>query len=256
MDSTKRFSDKAVYYDKFRPRYPAEFLEFLKKELNLESSSVIADIGSGTGISSEIFLKNGNRVFAVEPNDAMRSAAETNLNAFENFVSIKGTAENTGMENLSANFIVCAQAFHWFNKELCKKEFLRILKPGGWVVLAWNERKTTGSAFLKEYDEMLIRVSEDYENVNHTGMTNDSMETFESFFGKNKFSLKVFYNEQVFDKDGLAGRTLSCSYVPREGHADYPVMMSNLNDIFEKFNKAGKVKFEYETKIFYGKLFS
>lgn len=254
MDSTKRFSDKVIYYDTFRPHYPDKMKEFLEKEINLNSFSVIADIGSGTGISSKIFLENGNKVFAVEPNNEMRSAAEIKFKNFRNFTSINGTAENTALDNSIVDFIVCAQSFHWFNKEQSRKEFLRILKPGGWVILTWNERRTSTSDFLKEYDNLLLRVSDDYENVNHTNMTNNNMETFENFFGRNNFRLKKFYNEQVFDKDGLIGRTLSCSYIPKENYPNYVIMMKCLEELFEKFNKNGKVKFEYDTKVFYGKI--
>lgn len=253
-DSTKRFSDKVDYYDKFRPRYPKKLIGFLESETGLNAASVIADIGSGTGISSEIFLKNGNTVFAVEPNDEMRNAAEMNFRTFQNFVSIKGTAEHTSLDHSGVDFIVCAQSFHWFNNERSRREFLRILKPEGWLILVWNERKTSGSGFLKEYDELLIRVSDDYENINHTNITNASLDIFEDFFGKGKVFLKVFYNEQVFDMNGLKGRTLSCSYVPREGHPDYNIMMKGLEELFEKYNEKGKVKFEYDTKVFYGRL--
>lgn len=251
MHPTQRFSDKVDYYDKFRPHYPKDLLLFLKQELNLESSSVIADIGSGTGISAGIFLKNGNTVYAVEPNDEMRKTAEKKFMQDVNFKSVNGTAENTTLPDSIADFIICAQAFHWFDAVLAKKEFLRILKPNGCTVLIWNERIASKKGFLKEYDDMLLRVSEDYNKINHAHLTNNN-KVFEDFFGTGNFYCKFFFNEQEFDESGLIGRTLSCSYIPQENHPKFPLMMNSLHDLFKKYNNEGKVKFEYDTKVFYG----
>ncbi len=252
--SVSRFSGKEKYYDAYRPGYPSEMFEFLSSRMKLSPKDIVADIGSGTGISTQIFLNNGNKTFAVEPNDAMREFSEKLFSGMKNFFSIKGTAENTTLDDSSIDFIFCAQAFHWFNKELCRKEFIRILKPGGWVILAWNERKTSGSDFLSEYDKLLLGVSEDYEKVNHTNITLNNNKVFEDFFGINNFEKKNFSNDQVFDLEGLVGRTLSCSYIPDEYKPEFRQMMNGLKKLFENYSRDGKIKMEYDTKLFYGRM--
>jgi hypothetical protein len=81
-DSTQRFSDRADHYVRARPNYPQAFFDFLRADLGLAPAWSIADIGSGTGISARPFLENGNTVYAIEPNAAMRLAAERILSQF------------------------------------------------------------------------------------------------------------------------------------------------------------------------------
>src|SRR5688572_15000399 len=150
-----RFSSRVENYIKFRPGYPKEVIDILKTDCGLTESSKVADIGSGTGILSELFLKNGNRVFGVEPNEPMRTAAERLLSAFPEFVSVDGSAEATRLEAGSMDFVAAGQAFHWFDRDAAKTEFKRILKPEGWVVLIWNERSIDSTPFLREYEKLL-----------------------------------------------------------------------------------------------------
>src|SRR5581483_3778885 len=149
IDSKERFSNRVADYVKYRPDYPRQILVMLREKIGLSPGWRIADIGSGTGISTGMFLENGNEVFAVEPNAKMRQAAEEWLGENPKFHSIDASAELTTLPGTCIDLIVCAQAFHWFDLGKCKIEFLRILKPGGWCALIWNERKTAGSRFLE-----------------------------------------------------------------------------------------------------------
>ncbi|MBA3694922.1 MAG: class I SAM-dependent methyltransferase, partial [Acidobacteria bacterium] len=167
MKTVERFSNRVENYVKYRPNYPGEVLHLFIDEMNLRKDSVVADIGAGTGISARLFLENGNQVFGVEPNEAMRRAAEEFLKDFSNFRSIDGTAENTSLEKRSVDFIVAAQAFHWFDKMKTREEFKRILNSDGFVVLMWNERQLEATAFLKDYENLLIEFGTDYETVRH-----------------------------------------------------------------------------------------
>jgi ubiquinone/menaquinone biosynthesis C-methylase UbiE len=130
-DSTKRFSNRVENYVKYRPHYPQEIINFLSEEIGLNSEKTIADIGSGTGISAELFLENGNKVYGIEPNKEMREAAEIYLEKYKYFISVNGTAEDTLLENDSMDIVLAGQAFHWFDVEKAKKEFKRILKGRG-----------------------------------------------------------------------------------------------------------------------------
>ncbi|HMQ78645.1 MAG TPA: class I SAM-dependent methyltransferase [Ignavibacteria bacterium] len=244
--STTRFTDRVENYIKYRPSYPADIIEYLKSEGILKSDSVIADIGSGTGISAELFLKKGNTIYGVEPNDAMREAAEKLLSAYSNFRSINATAEDTTLPDNSIDLIICAQAFHWFDIPKVKIEFNRILKPSGRVCLIWNERILDGNPFLVEYEKLLLKYGTDYKNVRHENIDEKKLnEFFESGFIK-----KTFPNKQVFDLAGVTGRLLSSSYTPQYNSPLYEPMLAELNEIFEKNQMNGRIEFLYDTNIY------
>jgi SAM-dependent methyltransferase len=250
IDSTKRFSSRVENYVKYRPDYPPDILELHREKCGLNGGSIIADIGSGTGILTELFLRNGNEVFGVEPNREMREAAERLLGKYPNFKSTSGKAESTALKDQSVDFITAGQAFHWFNREEARREFLRILKPCGWTVLIWNERELI-SPFARAYEHLLRTYATDYEAVNHK---HTDAKVVGSFFGANGFKQARFPNRQIFDWDGLEGRLLSSSYAPEPGYPKYPPMLEALNALFSSHQSEGKVTFEYATLVYYGQL--
>lgn len=249
-NSTTRFSDRVENYIKYRPGYPYELINFLKNECSLSGDDVIADIGTGTGISSEIFLKNGNIVKGVEPNPEMRNAADKLSDHYKNFKSINATAENTTLKDDSIDMIIAGQAFHWFDIEQCKIEFKRILKKTGYVVLIWNSR-ISKPGFMEDYEELLINFGTDYENVNHDNIDEPIIKKFYSPF---EYKRVTFPNKQEFNYEGLKGRLLSSSYVPLEDSPKYEDMLKASENIFEKNKIHDKVIMEYETVVYYGKL--
>ena len=249
-DPLSRFSNRSDNYAKFRPGYPAGVIEILKHDCGLNETSVIADIGSGTGILSEMFLQNGNSVFAIEPNAAMRQVAERLLQRDEKFRSINAAAEATTLGAESVDFVTAAQAFHWFDRARAKREFARILKPAGWVVLIWNERRLDSSVFLRAYEDLLLRYGTDYEKVRHEKVTGEIAE----FFSPENFELQTLENAQRFDFEALKGRLLSSSYAPNQDHPKFAPMLEELKGIFDANQQDGIVSFEYETKIYYGHL--
>ncbi len=251
QDFTNRFSGRVEYYIKYRPRYPNELIDFLVKELALSRSSVIADVGSGTGVLSEMLLKNGNVVFGVEPNKEMREAAENLLSEHPSFRSVNGSAEATTLDPQSVDFVTAGQAFHWFDVQKSRAEFSRILRPQGWTVLVWNARRTDSTPFLKAYESFLCRCGIDYREVNQRNVDDNVLN---QFFGSAGYRLKVFDNSQVFDYEGLKGRVLSCSYMPMEGHPGYESMIAELQQIFHQYQTDGTVEFEYDTEMYYGRI--
>ena len=216
----------------------------------MTAGSVIADIGSGTGKLTELFLENGNPVFGVEPNREMRKAGERLLKNFATFTSVAAAAEETTLPNASVDFIVAGQAFHWFDRMRCRKEFARILKPGGWVVLIWNDRKTEATPFLHEYEKLLQNYATDYSKVDHKNI--DDMVVHE-FFGYAPRKAKI-PSAQHFDFEGLKGRLLSSSYAPDEGQPGHAEMLRDLETIFNARQQDGRVDFAYDTVAYYGKL--
>jgi SAM-dependent methyltransferase len=197
-----------------------------------------------------MFLHNRNRVFGIEPNAEMKEAAEKNLASFSNFVSLSGKAESTTLQDHSVDFIVAGQAFHWFDREQSRNEFVRILKPNGFVVLLWNDRKQDTS-FSNAYENLLKTFAIDYEVVDHRLITD---EAFRKFFGGPHYGFKMFDNEQVFDLAGLKGRVLSCSYMPMPDHPRFNEMMAALEKLFDRFQQNGSVIMNYQTLMYYGHL--
>ena len=251
QDPTTRFSDRVENYVRYRPTYPPEVIGCLKEICSLTDKSVIADVGSGTGILTKLFLENGNHVFAIEPNREMREAAEKLLAEEENFTSVAGTAEDTGLPAGSVDFIVAGQAFHWFDRAKSKVEFQRILRPGGWVVLVWNERETETSPFLREYEAFLDAHATDYQRVNHTHI---SVEILREFYAPGTFQCSCFSNSQHFDFEGLKGRCLSSSYIPNAGHPGHESMLAGLKTLFDTHQSSGGfVRFSYQTRVYHGR---
>jgi SAM-dependent methyltransferase len=250
-DSKERFSSRVEDYIRYRPGYPAAILDVLRAERGLQAESVVADVGSGTGLLAQMFLENGNLVYGVEPNAAMREAGEQLLEKYPHFCSVAGSAEATTLPVASVDFVVVGQAFHWFEPATARAEFRRVLKPKGWVVIFWNERITDATPFQHEYELLVRRFGTDYEKVSATYPRGAQMI---SFFGPRGFAGKVFPYEQVFDFEGLRGRLLSSSYAPPLGHPNHQPMLVELMRLFSAHQKNGCVRFDYNTHMYYGQL--
>ncbi|HUB78728.1 MAG TPA: class I SAM-dependent methyltransferase [Bryobacteraceae bacterium] len=249
-DPTKRFSSRVEDYIRYRPSYPPEVISWLAAECGLAPESRIADIGSGTGILTKLFLDFGCDVFAVEPNAEMRAGAERQLASEPRFRGVAARAEATTLPDASVDFVTAGQSFHWFDAAAARAEFRRILTPHGWVVLIWNERLVTGG-FLAEYEEMLQRLSSDYGRVDHRRIDRAEIERF---FEHRAWRTASFPNQQDFGWNGIRGRLLSSSYAPLPGSPKYAPMMEDLAAMFEKYRQGGEVKLLYETKMYAGQL--
>jgi len=249
-DATQRFSSRVENYVRFRPGYPPEVFELLQRECGLAPDSVIADIASGTGIFTRMLAENGNRVFGVEPNDKMRRAGERLLESYSGFTSIAGTAEATTLPDHIVDIVAAAQAAHWFDREKARREFVRILKPGGWLVLLWNERRTDSTPFLREYEHLLLSYGTDYQEVRHERTTAEIAD----FFSPSPFRSRNLEMRQEVDYTGLEGRLLSSSYTPTSDHANYDTMLRELRRIFDAHQIDDRVSLDYNTLVYYGRL--
>lgn len=250
-DPTRRFSGRVADYARHRPGYPAALLQALRETTHLSAATVVADVGSGTGLSSRLFLEEGCLVFAVEPNAEMRRAAESLLGGHPNFRSVAGTAEDTTLEDASVDLVVSAQAFHWFDVEKARAEFARVLRPNGWITIVWNQRRTESTPFLRAYEALLRRWGTDYSEVkNRTADETRLRKLFES----GRFERRTFDNEQPLDLPGLRGRLRSSSYVPGEGHPDHAAMLRDLEARYHEFQEGGRVRFEYDTELYLGRV--
>jgi SAM-dependent methyltransferase len=248
-NTVERFSNRVANYVKYRPGYPPELLKLFNREMGLTKDSVIADIGSGTGLSTRPFLENGNTVYGVEPNEAMREAAEEYLKEFPNFVSHDGTAEHTNLADASVDFVTAAQAFHWFEPDAARNEFVRILRPGGYIVLIWNERQLDTTEFLRDYEKLLLKYATDYGRVRHENIDEEKL----GYFFQAGYERATYSNEQVFDLEGLRGRLLSSSYMPAENDPSFPALEKDLSGVFAKHAENGRIKIFYDTNIYFKK---
>jgi SAM-dependent methyltransferase len=249
-DATGRFSDRVENYVRYRPGYPPDVLRVLEAECGLAPGTVIADIASGTGLWTRVLLENCNPVFGVEPNAEMRAAGERLLTAFPKFTSVAGTAEATTLADQSVDFVTAAQAAHWFDRARSRREFVRILKPGGWLVLLWNERLTDTTKFLRDYEQLLLDYGTDYEEVRHERTT----DAVNEFFDPAPFQERGFAMRQEFDYAGIEGRLLSSSYAPGPEHPRHGQMLRELRRIFDANAVGGRAVFEYKTRLYFGRL--
>ena len=243
-ESTLRFSDRAGHYRLYRPEYPKEILQFLQDKTGLNTNSKIADIGSGTGIFTKLFIDSQHEVYAVEPNKEMRFQAEESLKANPNFHSINGTAEQTNLPGNFVDIITVAQAFHWFNPDETRKEFERILKQGGHILLVWNIMQSN-TPFLKAYNEL----KEYYAHtIVHTHRAN--LERIQEIFAPSPVLYHTLDQYQTLDMRGLIGHLESFSTTPQHHEEIYPEMISKLKALFNQYQQNSTVEIMYETKLY------
>lgn len=251
-DSTERFSSRVADYVRYRPDYPPALLDWLHRDIGMPTETLVADIGAGTGISTRLFLASGHPVIAVEPNAAMRAAAEQWLAPdYLRLKLVDGTAEATTLADHSVGLVAAAQAFHWFDTTAVRTEWARILHPGGLALVFWNSRLLDASPFLVGYEQLLLEFGTDYTQVAERYQDDDAMR---AWFGPGLRGMASFPNVQRMDLDGLRGRLLSSSYAPQAGHPRHAPMLEALQQLFDAHAVDGKVAFEYHTRAFVGTL--
>lgn len=251
FDSTKRFSSRVANYVRFRPGYPAAIVELLRREYELADASEVADIGSGTGLLSRDFLDAGLAVTGVEPNREMREAGDALLTGYARFRSVDGTAEASTLGDSSVDLITAAQAFHWFDVDATRREWLRVLRPNGAVALIWNERLVE-TPFMREVEaitDKFAAAGDPEGKIREAGRGRIG-----GLFGSSGFRVDEFPNHQMFDFAGLVGRISSSSYLPMAGEPAYEEMSGDLRVVFEKWQEDGLVRFLYRTKVFHGRI--
>ena len=246
LSSSDRFLGRVETYAKYRPSYPAAAIDLLEARCGLKAGATAVDLGSGTGILSALLLERGARVFGIEPNREMRYFSDLALSQGE-FYTQSGTAENTAMPDRFFDLLVAGQSFHWFDPVKARAEALRILKPGAWAALLWNERPTGQVPFLEDYEALLRRYAPEYDAVARLRAQEDGISQFLGCAPQ----LATFANQQVFDFEGLAGRVMSSSYAPMPDRPEHAPLMAGLREVFERHQQEGKVVFPYRTLVYF-----
>lgn len=244
-NSIERFTDRVVDYEKFRPSYPKEIIQVLKEHIGLNKKWLVADIGSGTGLSTQLFLENGNDVFAVEPNREMRESLLHHFKTYRNLIALNATAEATSIESGCVDLIFAGQSFHWFDRVACQKEFGRILAENGHIVLVWNQRDPE-DAFQQEYEDFLLNHIPSYQSVSHKNISDDDLK---HFFGSRPMHKVSLPNQQILDLRSFLGRVRSSSYFPKE-QDENKTLYDDLRLLFDKYAISERIVFKYMTEIY------
>jgi SAM-dependent methyltransferase len=249
VDPTVRFSERAQAYAKGRPGYPAQIASHLARELDLPQGAVIADLGSGTGLSSSIFLQAGFEVIGVEPNAPMRAVAEQALAKVPGFRSVAGSAHATTLEDASVDCVIAAQAFHWFDLSAARAEALRILRHPPRAALIWNVRREQDDDFARGYEQLLLQYGGEYPQIRERHTDEGSIGLF---FGGSHWRRSVFENRTELDFELLEARVNSTSYLPAPHQSGYPPMMQALRQLFDATQRNGRVVMQYDARVYLG----
>ena len=251
-ETIARFDNRVASYVRGRPHYPPALLACLGAEYGLGPTSVVADVGAGTGLLTRLLLTAGCAVHAVEPNAHMRAAADALLGGHPGYASHAGVAEATTLPDRSVDFVVAGQAFHWFDPAAARTEFRRILRPGGWAAVVWTVRRETGAPVLTGYQALIEQFGLDYAQVDHTHVVDATRLT--TFFGAAGFAQHTFVNHQPLDLAGVIDRIASTSYMPAPDHPSYPALLAAIHTLFAATAQQGRVSMDYATNLYIGRL--
>jgi SAM-dependent methyltransferase len=262
---TERFTGRVESYRRYRPGYPAEVVDKLRRECGLNADAHVADVAAGTGLLTEVLLAAGFAVTAVEPNEEMRAACVTlhpgtqeraggpgdQRRTYPKLTVVAGTAEATGLPDASVDLITVAQAMHWFDLEKTKAEFVRILRPGGWCAVLYNNRRLSGDAFHDGCEALLREFGVDYLAVKGQHM---GRKRLAAFFAPQPMQCASFENAQSFDYAGLEGRILSSSYMPQPGQPRFAEMQAAARRLFAETQRDGKGSMVHDCVVCFGVL--
>jgi SAM-dependent methyltransferase len=251
LKPTERFSSRVEAYRRFRSPYPREIVPVLERRCGLTPESIVADVGAGTGMLAELFLENGNRVFAVEPNADMRAVCEELVERYPRLACIGGTAEETRLADHSVDFVAVGRALHWFDQERCRPEFIRILREGGWAVLASQGPHERREPVIREFQTLLKEHGLDFARMRKRY---DIESAARDFFAGCEFHEAEFASAQIMSYEELEGFMLSLSVTPQPGHPGFSAMQQALQQYFARHESGGKIHMPMNCKIHFGHL--
>lgn len=229
---TQLFCGKASIYEKGRPEISREALEYLYSII--PTDAVFVDVGAGTGKFTSLIAKRGNFIYAVEPNEEMRTVLTIKLKKYPN-VKILGTcAEKTGIPDQSVDVIVAVTALHWFDLSAFKLECHRILKQGGMIIVVYNPLKTE-----------LRKVTNDYKkNI-----------AADCFF-KMGCEIIEFPNSLYYPRDKFIAYHLSHSSSPTPNDMEFTSVLRELNLKFDLYKIDNSYLFDFVTVMYISKDFT
>lgn len=245
------FHRKAKLYAKYRPQYSKKYFKYLQGKLQINKCSTVADIGAGTGIHTKALAQIAGKLFAVEPDIEMLTECHDQLGSCSTVEIVHQTAENTGLPDACVDYITVAQAFHLFDAQKCIKEFRRILRPHGTLILVWNSKENNNDLFFE--NEMVIKKYCSYYSRDIHART-FSKESYKKYFTKTSYNYVSFHcdSTEFLDKQTFIMRTMSASYAITDENLNYNAMIEDLGYVFDRYAKNGFVEVPQSTVIYHG----
>lgn len=199
------FDRAANEYHRGRPGYPPECLDFVTKVLRPPLEGPVVEVGAGTGKFTRLLRERLSDVVAVEPVSGMRARFRELL---PDCPLHEGTAETLPFADSSVTMIVAAQAFHWFDGPRALSEFVRVLRPGGVLVLVWNVRDES-VPWVRE----MSRIIEPHEGSTPRFRTGAWREAFAGARGLGPLRSREFFHVQSGEEEMMIDRVLSISFI-------------------------------------------
>jgi ubiquinone/menaquinone biosynthesis C-methylase UbiE len=212
--AARGFQAGASAYEAARPGYPAGALTVLEREAGIGPGSRVCDLAAGTGKLTRRLIELGADVVAVEPLPAMRDQLARAVPEVE---PVDGTAETIPLPAASVDAVTVAQAFHWFDAPIALDEIARVLRPGGALVLLWNERDER-TAWVAEMSRLIRWHERTVSRYQHVAWA-EVVARSDRFTPLDEV---VIDWEQPMTKELLAERVRSISYIAamREGERE------------------------------------
>jgi ubiquinone/menaquinone biosynthesis C-methylase UbiE len=252
---TERFSGRVEAYLAYRPRFPRSILPFLREQGALPNGAIIADIGAGTGMLAEIFLEAGHRVIAVEPNAEMLEACRELATKHPALEIVQGSAEATKLPDASVDLIAVGRAMHWFDWPRAHREFQRILRPEGWVLVATNGHRDSGAPVSNRLSQILRKCRTDSAEADELSAilrkwrmdsaeadtTRNFKERLRGFLNMSTWQQTTLHHAMTVDFPKLLGYAQSLSAIPRPGERGYDEMLVELRAVFDRYQRDGSL---------------
>ena len=248
---TERFSGRVQAYLAYRPRFPRGIVPFLREHRALPEGAVVADVGAGTGMLAEIFLEAGHRVIAVEPNGEMLEACRELAGQEPALEVVQGSAESTTLPKASVDLIAVGRAMHWFDWPRAHREFQRILRADGWVLLASNGHSDSGSPISNRLSEIFRKSRTDSAGVD---TTRGFEERLQGFLDTSTWHRMTLQHSMTVDFPTLLGYAESLSAIPRPGERGYDGMVAELRAVFEEYQRDWMLKTPLTCNLHLGRL--
>jgi SAM-dependent methyltransferase len=225
------FDQGAEAYERGRPSYPADSVQWLVDGLGIGPGKRVLDLAAGTGKFTRLLVPTGAELVAVEPVAGMRDQFATGLPHIE---MLDGTAEHLPFPDGSFDAVTVAQAFHWFDLATAAAEIRRVLVDGGGLALIWNERDTSVE-WVAELSRLIQWDERGQWQVPYTVEVDWAGRFDAGTTGFTPMEAHHSGHSQTLDADTLVDRVLSTSYIAERSATDQAVVAERVRELIIDF---------------------